>query len=651
MMRNLQRLPAALIAVLALFATAPVLTPAAAQDQVINYRDAEIQAFIDDVSALTGYTFIVGPNVRGRVTITSETPMTPDEVFQTFLSTMRAHGFAVVPTASGAYQIMQDGNAARTGGPVNSGVRGDQYLTSVVRLNYASTREALGVVRPMVGPEGFVNAAEDSNVLVIVDYAENVARIRTVLDNLDRDNSTVETVELANVSAAEMARIIESVRTRRASGEDDAIFDVTVAPIPASNTILLRGRRAAVTDMVRMIRRVDAVSQSNQSFRVIYLNHAEGETLLPILENVVDTLSSGESGARRASVSHHAATNSLIINADPDIQRELELVIRQLDIRRPQVLVEAIIVEISDATARDLGVQFLLAGGDDGDAPLLSTRFSNTQPDLLALTGALATEGRDDAVGDALRNAALNSLLGAQGVAAGFGGQSSNGTLFGLILNAVEQDTDSNVLSTPSVVTMDNEPAFILVGQEIPITTGETLGSNNANPFRTIERQNVGVQLDVRPQINEGDTIRLFIRQEVSSVFGPLSQASSELITNKREIETTVLADNGEIIVLGGLIQQDDQFTNDQVPGLGSLPGVGRLFRSEGRSRSRTNLMIFIRPTIIRSAADMRSVTGQRYDYMSGEQRAADRQGASSLETIVDLLMSDSTPPAMETDQ
>jgi general secretion pathway protein D len=613
--------------------------PAQAQEHVINYRDAEIQAFIDDVSALTGYTFIVGPNVRGAITITSDTPMTSAEVFQTFLSTMRAYGFAVLPTASGAYQILPEQNAARTGGPVTNRLRGDQYVTAVERLDHVSVRDALSTLRPMVSQTGFLNAAEGANVLVIADTAENVARIRAVIDQMDRDNSVHEMVALQNVSASEMARIIENVRSRQASGEDDTLFGVTVAPIPSSNTILLRGARNAVQEMARLVAEVDQVSESNQSFRVVYLNHAEGEGLLPILEQVATTLGGDGPGARRASVSHHAPTNALIINADPDIQREMELVIRQLDIRRPQVLVEAIIVEISDTAARELGVQFLLAG-TEGDSPLVTTRYSNTNPDLLALTGALSGVDGDEQTSTTLRSAALGSLLGVNGLAAGFGGQDGDGNLFGLILNAVDTDTDSNVLSTPSILTLDNQDAMIMVGQEIPITTGEVLGANNANPFRTIERQNVGVQLDVRPQINEGDTIRLFIRQEVSSVFGPVSQASSELITNTREITTTVLADDGEIVVLGGLIEQDDQYAEDGVPGLNRLPGVGRLFRSEGRSSGRRNLMVFIRPTIIRSEEDMRAVTDGRYGYITNEQRLADPNGDSSLEALMDVLMS-----------
>lgn len=329
-----------------------------------------------------------------------------------------------------------------------------------------------------------------------------------------------------------------------------------------------------------------------------------------------------------------------MINANPDIQRELERVVDQLDVRRPQVLVEGIIVEISDTTAEELGVQLLLTGGEGSDSPLLMTRYSTSSPDLLALSGAISTPLSDSA-NETLETAALNSLLGVSGAAVGFGGQNSDGTLFGLVLNAVEADADSNVLATPSILAMDNEDASFVSGQEIPITTGEVLSSDNNNPFRTVEREEVGVKLTVRPQITEGDTVRLYIEQEVSSVAGTVTTDSSDLITNLRSIQTTVLADNGEIIVLGGLIEQDEQESVTGVPGLARVPGVGRLFRTESENTTRRNLMVFIRPTIIRSEADMQAVTENRYNYIRGEQRAADPNGASSLEALVDMLMVD----------
>ncbi|WP_417494785.1 type II secretion system secretin GspD [Maricaulis sp.] len=615
---------------------------AEAQDSVVNFNQAEIQTVIDDVSAVTGHTFIVDPSVRGRVTITSQLPLTADAYFQVFLSTMRVHGYVVVPTASGAYQIVPDQAGARSVSPVNSEIRGDQYATQVIHLQHASAQDALAVLRPIIHPQGSVNAAPGSNALVIVDFAENMQRIRDVVRDLDRDTSVYEMVELENASASEMSLIIQ--RSNSSGGEGQTRSGVTVAPLSSSNTLLLRGTANAVRDMAALIRRVDAASVSNQGFRVVYLNNADGEMLLPILEEMVDAMSAGAQDERQPTVAHHTPTNALVINASIDIQRELERVIRQLDVRRPQVLVEGIIVEISDSAARELGVQMMLAGSDNGTTPLALTRYSAANPDLLALAGAVAVPGdsTDTVVGE-LRDAALASLLGARGGAIGLGGQLGNGGLFGLVLNAVENDVNSNVLATPSILAMDNEEASFISGQEIPVTTGETLGDNNSNPFRTVQREEVGVKLLVRPQITEGGTVRLYIEQEVSSIAGTVVGDSTDLVTNKRRVTTTVLADNGEIIVLGGLIQQDDDIDNSQVPVLGDLPGVGGLFRSRSRSTHRTNLMIFIRPTIIRSAADMRAVTDGRYDYITREQRLSHPDGASSLEALMSMMDATST--------
>lgn len=582
----------------------------------LNFRNAEIQAFIEDISELTGYTFVTDPQLRGVVNIASQGPLTREEIFQVFQATLRVHGYVAVPTGPGVYQIRPEREGARSGAPM---VRDEAsgFVTAVVRLNAASAREAVRTLASMNSAAGTLTALESGNAVVIVDFASNVSAIRDALSALDRDNTLVELVALENVSAGDMAQVVDRLRAPAFQGEDNRRLALIAAPIPASNTLLLRGEAGAVREMMALIRRVDAASRSNQSFRAITLSHADGAGLLPILEQVSARLGPADAqgqGARRAAIAHHPATNTLVLNADPDHLRELELVIRQLDIRRPQVLVEAIIVEMSDQAARDLGVQLLLSGNQDSAVPFFATRYG--APDILAIAGALAARG-DDAVSENLRQGAATSLLGSRGGLAGVGGQNSAGTTFGLILNALEQDGESNILSKPSIVTLDNEEASIIVGQQIPITTGEVLGSANSNPFRTIERQDVGVQLRVRPQISDGDTIRLYLRQEVSSVAGPVSANFAELITNNRAIETTVLADDGQIIVLGGLLERDEQTSQSRVPVLGSIPVVGRAFRSESRSGRRTNLVVFIRPVIVRSPQDMRDLALRAYADMN----------------------------------
>ena len=367
---------------------------------------------------------------------------------------------------------------------------------------------------------------------------------------------------------------------------------------------------------------------------VVPLRFADGEGIAAILGALLPAYQ--KDGEPAPTVAYEPDSNTIIISASPDTQSAMEGIIRQLDVRRPQVLVEAIIVEISDTAAKELGVQFAISGLDGSAIPFIGTNFSQSATSVLGLAGAVAGNdfGLPEASQTNLQTAAVNSLLGIEGVAIGGAGRDGN-TLFAGIVNALETDENSNILSTPFVTTIDNEPATFLVGQEIPITTGESLGSDLTNPFRTFDREEVGIKLEVLPQISEGDVIRLDIKQEVSSIAGALSTLSSDFVLNKREIETVVLADDKEIIVLGGLIQDDEQITVDKVPVLGDVPVIGNLFRNKGDSRVRTNLMVFMRPTIIRSAADARTVTNDRLNYIRQEDLNFTGRNISKIDPFV----------------
>jgi general secretion pathway protein D len=370
------------------------------------------------------------------------------------------------------------------------------------------------------------------------------------------------------------------------------------------------------------------------------------------------------SGAARAKgepvVTRFEGANAIIISGPADIQRTLGEVVRQLDTRRDQVLVEAIIVEISNDAARKLGVQFLLAGKPGSGIPFAATNYSNAAPNILTIAGAVGARQLDttttivngttttttssSATSDQLAQAAVSSILSAGGGFAGFANTIGKNAIFGAILNAVQSDTKSNILSTPSVLTLDNQEAKLLVGQEVPVTTGQALSSNFENQFRTVQRQNVGIQLQVKPQINAGGAIKLYLKQEVSSVAGPVATGSSDLILNKREIETTVTVDDGEILALGGLLDDNERRTIERVPLLSDIPGLGQLFKSRSRSHVKTNLMVFIRPTILRSKADAEQLAAQRYGYIRAEQR----RYAPGEEPGIDQLVRDymgATPP------
>jgi len=633
----------------ALGAVAPS-SPALAQDQqqVLNLRDADIRAFIDDVAMMTGRTFIVDPRVTGRVTVVSTEPVNNSEIMDIFMATLSVQGFTAIATANGVYKVVPEETAAQSALPLDgSKLPGSQFVTSVIRLHNVDPVPVLNMVKPLVHRQGNVVASRGGNSVIVVDTAENMKRIREIIARLDTDNSVTRAVTLNRTSAQEMSKVVQEMMAR--SEGDFPRQGVNVVPVAAGNILLLKGDPDTVERLARMVEDLDQRNSTRSDLRVIYLKHADAEQLVPLLEKVsasVAAASNPEGGAAatagRANIAFDKATNSLVIAADPDMQATLASVIDQLDVRRAQVLVEAIIVEVSDTAARDLGLQFVLGGTEGSNIPFTVTNYSDTAPNILALTGATVLDEKTNAKGDTLddlRETALNSLLGINGFASGFAGITNGGTLFGVILTALQNDISSNVLSTPSVMTMNNEEASIIVGQEIPITTGETLGADNSNPFRTVERQDVGVQLDVRPQINEGDTVKLFIRQEVSSIAGPVSSNSTDLVTDKREIETTVLVDDGEVIVLGGLIQNDERISVNKVPLLGDIPILGHAFRSDSKSRQRTNLMVFLRPTIVRSVDDMRQVSGRKYNYMRAEQLMQNGGKGTELNTFMNEVI------------
>ncbi|WP_417450054.1 type II secretion system secretin GspD [Kordiimonas sp.] len=621
---------------------------AAAQEHVLNYRDADIRVFIDDIAALTGKTFIIDPRVRGKVNVVSSAEVTSDGVFQTFLSALRVNGFTVVQTSSGALKIIPDDEAAQDAGPVDESRAGDQLITRVFTLKFADPLAVQAAAKPFVFKNGRTFARRGMPHLIVTDYADNLARIEKLIASMDVDKSVIRTVMLENTSAGEMAEIALSL-SAQPGFEDNSYQTLSVIPLESSNTLILKGQAEVIDTFLPVIRDLDKNNASRGDLRVIYLKHANAEKLLPMLETITQSIKKTDgktqpTASNEVTVSTYSGANAVIVNAAPEMQQKISSIIRMLDVPRAQVLVEAIVVEVSEGAAKDLGVQYVLAGGDRDGIPFTVANYSNTAPNVLAVTGALVVDddsgsGSDDdsssssSTSDLLRAAAVDSLLGFNGFGLGIGGRTKGGGVFGVILNALASDTGSNILSTPSIVTMDNEPASFLSGQEIPITTGEALGSANANPFRTVDRKNVGIQLEVTPQVNEGDEIRLAIRQEISSIAGPINSESTDLITNKREIQTTVRVKDGEIVVLGGLIQQNETTSVEKVPFLGDIPILGHAFRSDSKSTQKTNLMIFLRPTILRGSEDMSAVTARKYDYIRAKQA-----GVKSQMPIDDLV-------------
>jgi len=655
---------AALLSVEGPLAAAPALAQSG-ERQTLNVQGADIRAFIQDVARSTGRTFIVDPAVTGAVTVTSDRPLSRAELFEVFLSTLRANGLVVTPTSSGAYRISPALGAAQ--GPATVG--SERFATEVFQLRNIDAASAAETIRPLVGPQGQVLPNAGANSVVVADFADNLARIRALIGRIDVDRTGFEVVTLENSSAHEIAAVLQSVLAPPGGQPGQGMVSVT--PVESSNSVVLRGDPSAVARVRPLIEDLDRRAESADDVNVIFLQHANAEALLPVLQQIVGqpptaagataTPGAGRAGevdaasaavapvaapvpGQRATIARFPGANALVISASGDTQRMLAEVIRQLDQRRQQVLIEAIVVELSDNAVRELGVQWLLAG-EDGN-PIGLTNYSDRASPLVPIAGGAAAGqlDEDDPLREQLQELALNSLLGANGFVGGGGGRIGDG-LFGFIINAAKTDDGSNLLQTPSLMTLDNEEATILVGQEVPITTGETLLDGNSNPFRTTQRQDIGVKLIVRPQINAGGSITLFLRQEVSSINGVLTNSASDLVLNKRELETTLVVDDGDIAVAGGLLDQNDRLSVDKVPGFGDLPVVGGLFRSTSRQRGRTNLMVFIRPTIIRSPAEAQALSADRWGYMRQQQL----NNAPGVEPGLDEMLRDymrTQPPA-----
>jgi len=595
----------------------------------LNYRDAELRSFIEDVAIETRKTFIIDPQVTGKVNLISSEPLSSEVLFETMLSVLKVNGMSAVTNSNGSIKITKSELALTDSALVGSNVQGEQLVTRVFFIKYVDPVMVFNAVRPYVSAGGNSYAREGMAAVIITDSADNLIRISQIIANIDIDQEVVKTLNLQHTSPNEMAEITMGLTSQIGfNGGERPLLQAI--PVKGSRSLILKGMPAILDQYVPILEDIDRNNASRGDMRLIRLSYAKTENVLPVLQQLVNAITSenqdGSNGGASSeiTIAEYSGTNMLVINADPEIQQRLAEVIEQIDIPRDQVLVEAIVVEVSENASKELGLQYILAGGDSSNIPFTVANYSNTAPNILAATGAIVVEDDGDnttnSASQILQTAAVDSFLGLNGFTAGAAGRFSDGGIFGVILNALASDTDSNILSTPSVMALDNETASFLAGQEIPITTGEVLGAANANPFRTVERKNVGIQLEIKPQITDGNEIRLEIRQEVSSISGPVSAISSELVTNKREIQTTVRASDGDVIVLGGLIEQTERITVDKVPLLGDIPILGRAFRSEGTTRENRNLMIFLRPTIVRNKEEMTTVTNQKYQYMQGRQ-------------------------------
>lgn len=647
---------AALSAVFTFLALSSVaVAPVASANQYSpNFKGTELTEFINIVGKILKKTIIIDPSVRGKVNVRSYDLLTEEQYYHFFLNVLEVYGFAVIDMGDDILKVVKakDSKAAPT--PVvgeNNPGEGDEMVTRVVQVKNVSVRELAPLLRQLSDQSGSGHVVhyDPSNVIMLVGAAAKVNRLVEIIARVDRaGDQKVEIIRLEYASASEIVRIVESIYKGSAKKDQPSFLIPKIVADDRTNSVIVSGELKAREKVTELIKRLDAELESTGNTRVYYLKYAKAEEVVKVLTGVSDSIAADKQGGtgtktasrssskRDYSIQAHPDSNSLVINAEPDMMRSLEQIIRQLDVRRQQVLVEAIIVEVFESEGINLGIQW-------GSENAGFTQFNNgVTPIGQVAAGAYAsrdvtTETLVESVDDngnvnttpkSVTNdgdyTAIGQVLSSMtGFATGF---VQDG--WGAVIQAVRNDTNSNILATPSITTLDNEEASMLVGSEVAILTGSAASSNNANPFQTVDRKEVGIKLKVTPQINEGTAVQLLIEQEVSSVSGA---TGVDIGINKRAIKTTVLAEDGGTIVIGGLIDEDVQESVQKVPLLGDIPWLGHLFRSTGTTKRKRNLMVFIRPQILRDSETMLGISQRKYNAIRDEQVKADDDGISLM--------------------
>ncbi|MDZ4117369.1 MAG: type II secretion system secretin GspD, partial [Xanthomonadaceae bacterium] len=585
----------------------------------LNLKGADINVLIQTVSEITGRSFIVDPRVDGKVTVISARPMSPEQVWSTFESVLRVNGFAVVPSG-GMYKVVPEGLAAADGGVGNSGSSPDSMVTRVIAVRQVPAAELVALLRPLV--PSTAQLAAQGNALVITDRAGNVERIERLIARIDTPaNTGVEVLQLRHANASEVVRTLAQLEPQATAGTSG-----NVVADARTNSVLLSGDPGSRLRLRTLVAHLDTPLSEGDATQVVYLKYAKAADLVEVLEQVSNTLTgtaSKSEGAHPVSIQVHEETNSLIITAAPSIFRELSSVVTQLDIRRAQVMVEAVIAEVSDDLADELGVQFQSTSLDNrADGSVGTGIIGGTNLPIGASGGIIAAAQNPLSVGSGLN---LGFVDGTVRLPIGENGALVDVLQLGVLIRALRGDSRANILSQPSIITLDHHEAEFKVAQEVPFITGQftNTGSGGStqpqNPFQTIDRKDVGLILRVTPHVNEGDAVRLDIVQEVSSLL-PQVQGAADLITNKREIRTSVMIPDGGLLVLGGLTSEEVGESVQGVPGLSRIPILGNLFKTRKTTRSRRTLMVFLRPYILRDAAAEAALTNEKYNYLRNEQ-------------------------------
>lgn len=620
-----------------------------AEAMTLNLRDADISSVIGTISEMTGRNFIVDPRVKGRVTVISNRPMEADELYQVFLSILNVHGFAAIPVGD-TIKIIPAVSAKQDAQPLLGG-EGDESVTRLIQVDNIEAAQLVPVLRPLLPQESHLAAYTPTNVLIVSSTAANVEKVVDMVRQIDQaKDADIELVMLQHASATELERILGALQQAQAGKRTDPASTLQITADERTNSLILSGEKSARQNIKRVIRQLDVPTGAGGNTRVIYLHYAKAADLASVLSGLGQSLAEAKKGGAQAAASANSSnfsiqadesSNSLVINAPQELMRDLEAVVAKLDVRRAQVMVKAAIAELSTDSVLELGVMWGYDGSGQNE-PVGLIDFNNT-------VGGIAT-----ALEGGMPPPALD------GMTLGLGRTLSNGARFGALIRTLGGDANNNILSTPTLVTLDNEEAEITVGQNVPFVTGSYTstggGSTPTNPFQTIDRQDVGLTLKIKPQINEGNAVRMEVSQEVSSISGS-SSGASDIVTNKRALKTTVMVDDGQVLVLGGLI--DDQFKDSEqkVPLLGDIPVLGWLFRYQSTQKVKRDLMVFLHPRIMRDGDQSTMLSGNKYSYIRAQQLAMREDGVRLMSDDVVPLMPDMEefmelpPPYGETPQ
>lgn len=657
---SIKQVQRTMVLVLALFAMpcgytqAPAAQPVKQADGsgektwTVNIRNADIQAFITQVAEMTGKNFVIDPRVRSRdVTVISKQALTSAEVYELFLSVLQVHGYAAVP-AGDVIKIVNNTVAKHSNLPLvqSRSINGEELITRVIPIRNTPVDELVPVLRPLVPQYGHLAAVSSANALIISDHSDNIRRIEAILSHLDQSESQeVFIMQLEHAWVGDLVKLLENLTPEKGGRRKDQPSSVTLVADERTNRLIIRGDREAVDRLRSLVIELDIPQNQTGGVQVVRLAHADAKTLAELLKTFSDGAGEQKSGDKTAattgskvSIQADESLNALVIRAEPALMTEIKSVISQLDVRRAQILIEAAIVEVTGEKGRQLGFQYAAGNEDDGVG---GVNFSNFG---LSVNNILSSIIADDP-----------TIAGglSDGLTIGGGVRDEDGNLqWAVIMQALSSTTAANLLSTPSILTLDNQEASIIVGENVPFVTGQSTstGAGVSNPFTTIQREDVGLTLKVTPHLAGDQAIRLELEQETSSVKDTATSAAVDIVTTKRKIQTTVLADDGETIVLGGLIRDDISETVRKVPLLGDIPLLGTLFRSTSKSRNKQNLMVFLRPTILADNNRLVKMTRRNYLGITALQFEVSRNGElertvrNPLPADVDQLFNGRTP-------